>query len=465
MKNILIIIIHFTIVFNVVKCQTDYSELKSFNQSNYNLTESDKKFLDTLQYYSFKYFIEEINHENGLVKDRSTETSPSSIAAVGFAYPVWAIGAEKGWISRQKAAELTFNSLNFFYNSEQSTNKFATGYKGFYYHFLDMKTGKRFWNCELSSIDSGLLFAGMIFARNYFNQQNEIENKIRDLATKLLERADWNFWQRKSNDSNNLLINMGWKENGFEPLAWFGYTESLFLYVIAAGYNYKNVEKAFENFHSTFKWREPYKKEYGHVVFPPLFGHQYSFVWLNPNGLIDSYLKKRGIDYYENSRRATYVNREYSIVNPLKWKGYDSLTWGLTACDGPGDSYNFGNKKFYGYAARGTAGLDSTEFDDGTIAPTAAGASIVFAPEICVPALINIKNKYPLVWNKYGLLDSFNPTLNWVNKDYIAIDQGPIILMIENFYNGFVWKYFMKDEVIQKGLKRLGINYQLTKGN
>jgi hypothetical protein len=448
------------ILFNVIKCQPVKSVYKHYSQNNFQLSESDKKFLDTLQFYSFKYFIEEINPENGLVKDRSTKTSPASIAAVGFAYPVWAIGAEKGWITRQYAAKLTLNSLNFFWNSEQSTEKFATGYKGFYYHFLDMQTGKRFWNCELSSIDSGLLFAGMIFARNFYNQNNEVENKIRELVTKLLNRADWNFWQRKSNDNNNYLINMGWKDGEFEPLAWFGYTESLFLYVIAAGYDYKDSEKALENFHSTYQWQEPYKKEFAHVVFPPLFGHQYSFVWLNPKDLVDKYMRGKKIDYLENSRRATYVNREYSIVNPMKWIGYDSLTWGLTACDGPGDSYNYDNKKFYGYAARGTAGLDSTEFDDGTIAPTAAGGSIVFAPEICIPTLKNFKEKYPKVWSKYGMLDSFNPTLNWVDTDYIGIDQGPIVLMIENYYNGFVWKYFMNDEVIKKGLKKLGFNFQ-----
>lgn len=464
MKKCFSILFFLFLLIDFVQCQST-NEYKNYNDLNYQLNHSDKFFLDSLQKRSFMYFINEINPENGLVKDRSTETSPSSIAAVGFAYPIWALGSQKGWITRQYAAQLTLNSLNFFYTSEQSTNKFATGYKGFYYHFLDMKTGKRFWNCELSSIDTGLLFAGIIFAKNFYNENNETENRIRELADKILLRADWNFWQRESNDNNNYLINMGWKENEFEPLAWFGYTESLFLYVIAAGYDYNNVEKAFENFQANYKWREPYKKEYGHVVFPPMFGHQYSFVWINPKGLVDSYMKKKNIDYNENSRRATYVNREYSIVNPMKWKGYDSLTWGLTACDGPGDSFNYEDKKFYGYAARGTSGLDSTEWDDGTLAPTAVAGSIPFAPEICIPSLINIWNKYPKLWDKYGFLDSFNPTLNWYDKDYIGIDQAPIVLMIENFYNGFVWKYFMKDEIIQKGLKKLGFDFKVHVGN
>lgn len=456
MKNLMYItFLCFLITFNL-SAQSLSSKFEIGKKSKYKLSDEEKKFLDTLQYRTFQYFINEINPENGLVKDRSTSNSPSSIAAVGFAYPIWALGADKGWISRDYAAKLTLNSLKFFYQSEQSTNKYATGYKGFYYHFLDMKTGERFWNCELSSIDSGILFAGMIFAKNYYNQDNEIEISIRELSAKLLNRADWNFWQRKSNDKNNYLINMGWKGNEFEPLAWFGYTESLFLYVIAAGNGYNNSEKAFENFHSTYKWKKPYKEEFAHVVFPPLFGHQYSFVWLNPNGLSDSFMKNKKIDYAENSRRATFVNRQYAMVNPMKWIGYDSLTWGFTACDGPGESFNYDNKKFYGYAARGTSGLDSTEWDDGTIAPTAAGGSIPFAPEICIPTLKNIKSKYPNTWGKYGFFDSFNPTLNWIDTDYIGIDQAPIILMIENFYNGFVWKYFMKDEIVHKGLNKLG---------
>lgn len=441
-----------------VGCQTREIKYTPLHKLNYKIGTEEKAFLDTLQYRTFKYFLGEINPENGLVKDRSTDTSPATIAAVGFAVPIWAIGSEKGWITREHAAQLTLNMLNFFWNSEQSDAKLATGYKGFYYHFLHMKTGERFWNCELSSIDSGLLFSGMIFARNYFIKNNSVETRIRDLATKLLARADWKFWVRPADQKMPHQINMGWTENGFQPLGWFGYTEALFLYIIASGMNLPNPETAFASFQSTYQWREPYTKDYGHVVFPALFAHQYSFLWLDPNGLLDSYMKKKGIDYAENSRRATYVNREYAIVNPMKWIGYDSLSWGFTACDGPESKYNFDGKNFYGYAPRGSSGLDSTEFDDGTIAATAAGGSIPFAPEICIPTLMNMKEKYgdADVWGKYGFVDAFNPTVNWVDKDYLGLDQGPIIIMIENYNNGFVWKYFMQDEIVNKGLKILG---------
>lgn len=456
-----ITIIMFLLIAANVSCQTRAINYQPLHKLNYKMSIEEKNFLDTLQYRTFKYFLEQINPELGLVKDRSTDTSPATIAAVGFAVPVWAIGAEKGWITREYAANLTLNMLNFFWQSEQSNAKYATGNKGFYYHFIDMKTGKRFWNCELSSIDSGLLFSGMIFARNYFSNENEVEKQIRELASKLLARADWSFWVRPANQKMPNQINMGWTEEGFQPLGWFGYTEALFLYVIAAGMNLPNPETAFASFQSTYQWREPYTKDFGHVVFPALFAHQYSFMWLNPNGLVDAYMKKKGIDYAENSRRATYVNREYAIVNPMKWAGYDSLSWGFTACDGPESKYNYDGKIFFGYAPRGSSGLDSTEFDDGTIAATAAGGSIPFAPEICIPTLMNLKDIYggAGVWGKYGFVDAFNPTANWVDKDYLGLDQGPIIIMIENYYNGFVWKYFMKDEIVQKGLRTLGLEH------
>jgi hypothetical protein len=153
------------------------------------------------------------------------------------------------------------------------------------------------------------------------------------------------------------------------------------------------------------------------------------------------------------------VQRFYAIENPFSWKGYDSLTWGITACDGPGEKYNFNNKRFYGYAGRGTSGPDLVFFDDGTLAPTAAGGSIPFAPEICIPTLMSIYERFKDkgIWGKYGFVDAFNLTVNWFDKDYLGIDQGPIVLMIENYRNGFVWKYIMKDKIIKNGLKKLNI--------
>jgi hypothetical protein len=191
-----------------------------------------------------------------------------------------------------------------------------------------------------------------------------------------------------------------------------------------------------------------------------LFGHQFSFCFIDPVGLKDKFIREKGIDFFENSRRATYVQKQYAIDNPHNWVGYDSLCWGISASDGPTEKYNFDDNKFLGYAGRGTSGPDLNYFDDGTIAPYAAISSIVFAPEIVLPTIKSFNEKYAKgLWNNYGYVDAFNPTINWFNKEYIGIDQGPLLMMIENFRTGLIWKYVMKDEVIQSGLKRLGFEY------
>jgi hypothetical protein len=430
-----------------------------FSNEEYELTPKENKFLDSLQHYSFLYFLNEINPSLGIVKDRTAEWTASSIAACGFALPSYAIGAERGWISREKAAELTLVMLKFFLKSEQSTDTAATGYKGFYYHFLDMKTGRRTWNSELSTIDTGLLIAGVIFARQYFNLNNEVENEIRTIADVLVNRLDWNFFTIRSTGKFKNTISMGWyPEKGFHSMGWRGYNEAIILYILAAGGNLENAQVAYQAWIEGYEWQTPYSGM-SHVVFPPLFGHQYSHLFIDFRDINDEYMKEKGINYFENSRRAVYVQRQYAIDNPQGWKGYDSLTWGLTACDGPGESYNDNGKKFLSYAGRGTSGPDLVYFDDGTIAPTAAAASIPFAPEIVIPAIMNMR-KVNNLWGPYGFYDSFNPTLSWVNSDYIGIDQGPIVIMIENFRTGLVWNYVMRDPVIQSGLKKLGFEKQ-----
>lgn len=421
---------------------------------------NQKNFLDSLQKETFQYFMNEMNPENGLVKDRSADWSPASMASTGFAIPVWAIGAEKGWITKEYAAKITLNLINFLLSSEQSVAADATGYKGFYYHFVDMKKGKREWKCELSTIDSGLLFAGLIFARNYYNSQNSTDKAIREGVTKILNRADWDFFtiNNPKSDYHNGL-SMGWHPENNELIdhCWWGYNEAIVLFVIAAGSNSKDYSKTYNRWLRDYKWETPYPG-LSHFIFPPLFGHQYSHLFLDFRGIYDSKTREKGIDYWENTRRATYVQQLFGKENPRKWVGFDEFTWGLTACDGPGEKYNKNGYKFIDYSARGFSmhGMDWN--DDGTIAPTAAGGSIPFAPEITIPTLMNMKYKYGStgLWGKYGFQDSFNPTAGWVAQDCIGIDQGPIVLMIENYKNDFVWQYFMKDPVVQKGLENLG---------
>jgi hypothetical protein len=449
------------VVFVFVGCQAQQDRVfKSNGKVDYTLSDNDQILLDSIQYRSFLYFINELNPENGLVKDRNAGWAPASIAAIGFALPSYAVGVERGWITREKASQITLNTLRFFINSVQSADTNATGYKGFYYHFLRMNSGTREWNCELSSVDTGLLMMGIIFARNYFNLDNQTEKEIGELAAKLLNRLEWDFFEMPAKGEYANTISMGWKpEEGLHFMGWCGYNEALFLYILAAGSGMTNVEKGYQSWLASYDWMTPYP-ELSHAVFPPLFGHQFSHTFIDFRGLADSYMKEKGIDYFENSRRATLVQRLYAIENPFKWIGYDSLTWGISASDGPGESYNFDDRKFLGYAGRGTSGPDLNYFDDGTITPYAAISSIVFAPEVVLPTIKNFNEKYGKgLWNKYGYLDSFNPTLNWFNKEYIGIDQGPLLLMIENFRSGLVWNYVMKDKIIQDGLKRLGFEY------
>lgn len=445
----------------VLSCkQQQPVEFKSNGKINFPLPAEDESMLDSIQHRTFLFFLGEHHPVNGIVKDRTAAWAPASIASTGFGIPSFAIGAERKWITREQAAQITLNILNFFNNSVQSPDKNVTGYKGFYYHFLAMNSGTREWNCELSSVDTGLLMMGIIFARNYYNLENEVEKQIRSLAAKLLERIEWDFMEMPDTGKYANTISMGWTpENGLHEMGWSGYNEALFLYVLAAGCGMKNAEQGYISWLKSYNWYTPYK-ELSHVAFPPLFGHQFSQSFIDFRGIADKYMNEKGIDYFENSRRATYVQRKYAIDNPYGWVGYDSLCWGISASDGPGDKYNFDDKKFLGYAGRGTSGPGFNYFDDGTIAPYASLSSLPFAPEIVLPTIKSINEKYGYkLWGRYGYYDSFNPTARWFNDDFIGIDEGPMLIMIENFRTGLVWRYVMKDPIIQKGLNRLGFRY------
>lgn len=433
---------------------------KSNGRVDYSITHDEEIMLDSIQHKTFLFFLNEHHPNWGIVKDRAASWAPASIASTGFGIPCFAIGAERKWITREQAADITLKILKFFANSAQNTDANTTGYKGFYYHFLRMDSGTREWKCELSSIDTGILMMGILFAQNYYNQSNDVENQIRSLAATLLSRIDWNFMQLSASAKHPNTISMAWSpENGLLDYGWSGYNEGLFLYILAAGCGMENVNQSYDSWLSTYKWSTPYEG-LSHVAFPPLFGHQFSQAFIDYRGVVDKYMKEKGIDYFENSRRATYVQRQYAIDNPKGWIGYDSLCWGVTASDGPGEKYNFGDKKFLDYAGRGTSGPDYNYFDDGTIAPYGSITSLPFAPEIVLPTIKSLNAKYgKQLWGKYGYYDSFNLTAIWTDNDFIGIDEGPMLIMIENFRTGLVWNYVMKDPIIQKGLTKLGFSY------
>jgi hypothetical protein len=429
---------------------------------------SAERFLDDLQERTFRFFWETTSAQNGLVPDRHPTPSFSSIAAVGFGLTAYPIGVERGYVSREDARQRTLTTLRFFHDAPQGPDaRGVTGHKGFFYHFLDMKTGERFQETELSTVDTALLLAGALFAQSYFDGTHPEEVEIRKLAEELYRRADWRWTQVRSP-----LIVMGWTpEEGFLTYDWIGYNEAMLVYILALGSPTFPVEPdAWE------AWARGYEGDWGtfhgqeHLSFRPHFGHQYTHAWVDFRGIQDGYMPSRGIDYFENSRRATYAQRAYAIENPDRWKGYGENVWGITACDGPADvELDYAGKRhaFRTYAGRGMGFLD-----DGTLAPTAAAASIPFAPEIAIPAVIEMHRRYgEHIYSKYGFLDAFNPSfefdvavrqgriipgVGWVGPDYLGIDQGPILVMLENHRSELVWRVMRKNPHIRRGLERAG---------
>ena len=398
----------------------------------------DDAFLDLVQHTAFDYFWYEANPDNGLIRDRSIDTSPSNIAAVGFGLSALTVGSDRGWISREAARQRVRTTLTFFFKSPQGPEADATGYKGFYYRFLDMQTGRRTWNVELSSIDTALLLAGVLHVQQYFDQDNPAEAEIRALAEALYRRVDWRWMQVRPPK-----ISHGWRpETGFLPYDWRGYSEAMILYLLALGSSTSPVSgAAWEAWTSTYAW----ETHYGHafVVFPPLFGHQYTHTWIDFRGLQDAFMRDKGIDYFENSRRATLANRAYAIANPQGWQDYNENMWGITASDICMD-----------YTARGAAPVLN---DDGTVAPTAPGGSFAFTPHMSLAALRHMYDAYRTqLWGSYGFKDAFNPSANWFSSSYLGIDQGPIVLMIENARSGRIWDVTMRSAAIQRGLQQAG---------
>ena len=419
---------------------------------------STDALLDRLQRGAFSYFLEQTNSANGLVADTSRAGSPVSIAVVGFALSCYPIGVERGWIARADAVERTLAALRFFWNSDQSDKPDATGYKGFYYHFLDIDSGKRVWNCELSLIDSTLLFAGMLTAAAYFAEQSVGENEIRELADALYRRADWQ-WARNGRPT----VSQGWKpRSGFLHYGWDGYSEATILYALGlASPTYPLPADCFGPWTATYQWENIYDWQY--LYAGPLFIHQFSHAWIDFRGIRDQFMREKECDYFENSRRATYVQREYAQRNPYGFAGYGENCWGLTAGDGPARGVrNIDNRKrrFFGYAARGVPYGP----DDGTLSPWAPLASLPFAPEIALPALLAMGQAYPELFAQDRLPTGFNPSLpgpgaaGWVSEGYYGLDQGIVVMMIENFRSGLIWKLMRECGYIRTGLARAGFS-------
>lgn len=398
------------------------------------------EFLDYVQGTAFDYFWCEANPANGLVRDRSTPDSPVSIAAVGFGLTSIGIGVDHGWITRAEGRERILATLETLRSGPQGTNvSGCIGYRGWFYHFLDMRTAVRFtrFNTELSSIDTALLLAGVLYARQYFDGTDPAEARIRLLADQIYRRIDWS-WMARGSD----VLSMGWQPPGkFLASNWVGYNEAMILYLLGLGAENPLPSSSWERWTAGYSWITFSNLSF--VPFPPLFGHQYSHCWVDFRNVADPYMRAHNSTYFENSRRATLAQRLYCIANPQHHVGYRSNVWGLTASDDPS-----------GYLARGAP---PPQNDNGTIAPTAPGGSVMFAPEVCVPALRYLYDNYRTnLWTGYGFRDAFNPGKQWWGRDTVGIDQGPILISIENYRTQRVWKRFMQAPEVQRGFQRAG---------
>lgn len=430
--------------------------------------------VEDLQRKTFDWFVRVTERSNGLTPDRWPTESFSSVAAVGFALTCWPVGVERGWMSREEARERTLTTIRFFHGLPQGPEPTGkAGYKGFFYHFLDMKTGHRFGTTELSTVDTAFLVSGMLFAAQWFDGDHADEADIRRLSQEIYERIEWDWAVVRPN-----RITMGWHpETGFIRADWNVYNEGMTVLLLAIGSPTHPVPSTvWDEWCSVYdqSWTDRWGPK--HLHFPPLFGHEYSHMYIDFRGIRDRWLQDQqaeipGFDYFQNSVRAVEAQRKYAIDNPMGWAGYSENVWGLTACDGPGDFRQVidgREREFFSYSARGPG-----DRDDGTIAPTAAMASIPFAPDHVIACLKEMKRRYgSAIYTQYGFLDSFNPTLTvrdgplqhgrivpgigWVDGDYLGIDQGPIVIQIENHRSEIVWKAMHSEPNLIRGLKRAG---------
>lgn len=408
--------------------------------------QSDDAFLNYVERQTFNYFWNEANTNNGLTRLRTDRPGTCSVAAVGFGLSAVCIGVERGWITREEGRQRVLTTLQTLYDAPQGAETTGcSGYHGWFYHLLDINTGTREAKSEMSSSDTTLLMSGVQFAGQYFDAaDNPEEAEIRRLSSALFNRVDWSFMLKKDDD----MVYLHWlPEKGYSPRGYKGYNQVSYIYIYGLGAtNHPLPAASWQAWESGINWRTNYGYSYAYIG--RLFCYQYSHCFIDYRGIADAYMRAKGSDFFENSRRATLAQQEYAINNPNQYANYGSNEWGWTSCSGP--------RKYGTYGAPGG-------MDDGTIAPTAAGGSMPFAPEICLSALKHMYFTYTnRLWTNEGFRDSFNITSNWFAPSDLAIDEGPIILMIENYRSGLVWRRMMNSPVIQRGLRRAGFSPLLS---
>jgi hypothetical protein len=394
-----------------------------------------QSFLDDLQQRSFRYFWEQADPQTGLVPDRArmdgsaldeNHQHVASTAATGFGLTSLCIAADRNWIDRAQALERTRNTLRFF-------DARAFQQRGWFYHWLDARTGERRWNSEVSSIDTALLLAGVLTVRQCFGQDPEVVR----LATRIYRRVDFRWML----DGHPLLLSHGWKpESGFLKTRWDTYSEDTILYLLAIGSPTYPISA--DSWYAL--WRDRYRYE-GHTYFTtigvPLFMHQYSHAWIDYRNRRE--IKGDRIDYFQNSVAATLAHRAFCVNLRHDFPAFGPDIWGITASDSA-----------KGYLAWGGPPRDRDI--DGTIVPSAAGGSLMFTPELSTRALIAMHEKYgPKIYGKYGFVDAFNPQTGWTDTDVIGINAGIILLSAENARTGNIWRWFMANPEMPRALAKV----------
>jgi hypothetical protein len=400
------------------------------------LSPQDQTFLDGLEHRSFQYFWDQADPATGLIPDRARMDGSSlddnhrnvaSTAATGFGLTAICIATERGWLTRTQARERVRATLNYFANK-------AFNQRGWFYHWIDAKTGERRWNSEVSSIDTALLLAGVLSVRQYFATDLEINT----LATKIYERVDFRWML----NGDRFLLSHGWKpETGFLKARWDTYSEDTILYLLAIASPTHPIPA--RSWYAL--WRDRYRYagySYFTTIGVPLFMHQYSHAWIDYRNRRESSGDR--IDYFENSVNATLAHRKFCIDLAYEFPAFGPNAWGITASDSA-----------KGYLAWGGPPRDPAI--DGTIVPSAAGGSLMFTPELSVAALRAMSEKYGgRIYGKYGFIDAFNPASGWYDKEVIGINVGIILLSGENARTGNVWRWFMMNSEIPRAMTKIG---------
>lgn len=410
---------------------------------------SDSALLDLVQKQTFRYFWDFAHPVSGMARERSNKTfgygdEVVTTGGTGFGVMSVIVATERKWISRDTAARFLLKLVNFLLK--------ANSYHGVFPHWMDGETGKTIPFSRKDDgadlVETSYLFQGLLCARQYFTGNNGTEQELRNRINWMWADIEWN-WFTQGQD----VLYWHWSPNNDWAMNFpvRGFNECLIMYILAASCPIEKYEVPSSVYHNGWAQSNFFKngKEFYGIKLPlgfdyggPLFFSQYSFLGLDPRGLTDYYA-----DYWEQNRNHTLINREHCVRNPNKFKGYGADCWGLTSSD----TYN------------GYAGHSPTE-DLGTISPTAALSAFPYTPEYSMQALKHFYNDLgDKIWSEYGFVDAFNETRNWVAGSHLAIDQGPIIVMIENYRSGLLWKLFMSCPEIKAGLTKLNFSSPAVK--